>query len=58
MLLKLHQILLDDDPIYPQFLPLTHRRIRRTHSNDLLYWSQSPDYCHNKNSIFVVVIIL
>jgi hypothetical protein len=43
---------LNDDHIHSQFLPINHRRIRRIHSNDLLYWNPSPDYCYNENSIF------
>lgn len=35
-----------------RFFPLTPRRVRRIHSNDLLHWSPSPDYCQSKNSLF------
>ena len=41
--------LFNDDPFHPQFLSLNHRRI---YSNDLLYWTHSPDYCHPTNSLY------
>ena len=43
---------LNANPLHPQFLPIGHRRIRRIHSNDLLYWAGSPDYCQHETSLF------
>ena len=43
---------LDDNPLHPSFFPITSRRIRRIHPNDLLYWAQSPDYCQQNNPFF------